>query len=323
MAALGHTVDPDATGDYLTLSALDAAQEQDLTDGGGDTYLATCISSGGTLDSTVCVIDGWVPGSGNELTIQGDWTSGVYDATKYRLDVNAQWTGALHISDDYVLLKDFQVGNTNGSSSEGDTVRIYGSNCRIERALVHIAARHGIQDRGTDNVIVNTIVYGSEGIGIWKAENGGALYIYNCTSVANGTYGIFAGANRTTTVKNCYCGGNTTADYLEDTNATLAVTTCYSADGSESTPTAAYSISAGAYFINITGGSEDLDIGASSTLRGNGTNLSGDGTYAFNDDVIGTTRSAWDVGAFEYIAPPAEGNIVPIINHYMTMMRNN
>ena len=57
MAALGHTVDSGsgASGDYASLSALDAAQQQDLTDGGGDTYTATCITTGDNAADTTAV----------------------------------------------------------------------------------------------------------------------------------------------------------------------------------------------------------------------------------------------------------------------------
>ncbi len=323
MAALGHTVDSGsgASGDYVSLNALIVAQAQDLTDGGGDTYTATCITTGdGAADATVCNIDGWVPGSGNELTVLGDWTTGVYDATAYHFAPSNQWNAALSLNDNYIILKYLQITNTDGNSNSGDALRVSSSNCVIEECLVYQAAQHGIVDYGTNNVVVNTIVYGCEDDGIQKAESGGNLYVYNTTIVANGGYGLNARNFRTILAKNIYSGGNTGADYFEDTNGTLTITTCYSDDGSEGTPTAAYSTSAGAYFINITGGSEDLDIGASSGLIGNGTDLSGDGTYPFAVDVIGTARSSWDVGAFEFVAAPAEGNRIPIIDHHNRMM---
>jgi hypothetical protein len=43
---------------------------------------------------------------------------------------------------------------------------------------------------------------------------------------------------------------------------------------------------------------DSTDTGA----MGNGTDLSSDGTYAFDDDVDGDTRSDWDCGADEYVS---------------------
>ena len=62
--------------------------------------------------------------------------------------------------------------------------------------------------------------------------------------------------------------------------------------------------SSGAYFINITPGSEDFHIGALSSLKDAGTDLSG----TFTTDIDGETRTGtWDIGVDEIVAVVTEG----------------
>jgi hypothetical protein len=58
-----------------------------------------------------------------------------------------------------------------------------------------------------------------------------------------------------------------------------------------------------AQFTNVTGGSENFRLVSGSYLIDTGTDTSGEGApLNFTDDIVGTTRSDWDVGAFEYVA---------------------
>jgi hypothetical protein len=50
-------------------------------------------------------------------------------------------------------------------------------------------------------------------------------------------------------------------------------------------------------------GALDFHLAAGDTLcRGNGADLSSDGNYPITIDIDGDTRSAWDIGADEYVA---------------------
>lgn len=114
-------------------------------------------------------------------------------------------------------------------------------------------------------------------------------YIYNCTSVGN-DYGVWVntvpGTVATLYLKNTIMQGNSINNLLSDgagteyvyntTNATSGVT--FSADG---------------YHIT-----NDLDAVNA------GTDLSGDGTFPFDDDIDGDSRpaGAWDIGCDEYVA---------------------
>lgn len=112
--------------------------------------------------------------------------------------------------------------------------------------------------------------------GVWSSING-TVTVYNSTftNSRNGLYSYYG----TLTSKNCVLMNNTYATagaVSQTTNATSGVT--FAADG--------YHLAS-----NDTGA-----IGA-------GTDLSADGTFAFDDDIDGETRSDWDIGADEYAAP--------------------
>jgi uncharacterized protein YqgV (UPF0045/DUF77 family) len=121
------------------------------------------------------------------------------------------------------------------------------------------------------------------GIGCgFSGDDDGVTNYYNCTAVNNKTYG-FQQTSGTVNAKNCCASGNTTADW----NGTITKTTC-TAEGA--TPT----------YVNAAG--DDFHLAASDTVcRGNGTDLSADATYPFDDDIDKQTRSGtWDIGFDEY-----------------------
>jgi len=70
MAELTSTVDPDGTGDYVSLNAWNTGEAQDLTDGGGDNFVCTCISSSGSDDDVNCILTGWTTSETYDILIQ-------------------------------------------------------------------------------------------------------------------------------------------------------------------------------------------------------------------------------------------------------------
>jgi hypothetical protein len=112
-----------------------------------------------------------------------------------------------------------------------------------------------------------------------------AVYLYNCTVVSN-SIGIKAWRSSTESItinsKNCVIQGNTSniviasgITHNQTTNVTTGVT--LAADG--------YHLASN-------------DTGAINA----GTDLSADGSFAFDDDIDGETRDDWDVGCDEYVA---------------------
>ena len=310
MAEVIRYVDPDATGSgdgtswanaYTSLNAWEAAEETDLVTA-GDWHHVYCRSSSGTADTNNVSVDGWTTDSTHYILIENyDNHGGKWDSTKYRIEANAGYVAALNMADDYVQVIGLQLTNIATASAGGILFNAnnYG---KVIKCIIKGCSDDGIKDNGTDNAVVNTIVYECLN-GIHKRSTGGTLYVYNSTVCNNDTYGIYGEDYRTVYLKNVYAGGNGTADYYKTANSTINLTTCYSSDGSLSTTTAAYSTTSGAYFTNLTSGSEDYHIQSSSALIDNGTDLSSDSVYAFSDDIDGDTRSGtWDIGADEYVS---------------------
>ena len=134
--------------------------------------------------------------------------------------------------------------------------------------------------------------------------------VLNCTFISYGSTGavICESVNSRPTLKNCYAYAASGDCY----QSYLVLVTCASSDTTGDIDNVAYSTSSGAYFTNVTSGSEDLHIGASSELINVGTDLSA----TFTTDIDGTTRptgaGTWDIGADEYVAVGGS-SIVPLL----------
>jgi len=145
----------------------------------------------------------------------------------------------------------------------------------------------------------------SESVYITGSGSGGVFLYHNTIiSTGSGPAVLFGDSNTQTLAYNyahsasgsCYSGGGW-AGSTRTANASSDTT------GDSSYQSIAYSTSSGAYFTNVTSGSEDFRIGASSALK-DAASGSTDTT-----DVIGATRSTPDIGAFEYIAAGGESRI--------------
>jgi hypothetical protein len=137
----------------------------------------------------------------------------------------------------------------------------------------------------TTSGFVNCAAIKNDGHGFNNTS--GTLYWYNCTSVENGDDGFYTTAGQTSNATNCLSYGNTNEDWDDD--GTVNKTTC-STEGDT--------------FIGFEDPDEtnyDYHLGH----RGGmgycfGTDLSADGTFAFDDDIDGTTRVNWSMGFHDY-----------------------
>lgn len=155
---------------------------------------------------------------------------------------------------------------------------------------------------GTGDIVYNGCIALSCSEYYIKKEYNVPVFL-NCTSMACSN-GFSVESGYDIICKNCYAGGSSGSDY--NAAGTITATNCYSEDGTNSTTTVAYSTTSGAYFANVTAGSEDPKISSSSDLVDAGSDLSADGYWYgdyedFEEDARGT-----DVGADEYAA--ATGN---------------
>ncbi len=333
MAALKVYVDADVApggdgtvGDpYGSFNEAEAAEQQDLTDGGGDTFEFNC--QGSAADTAVVDINGWTTAAANYILVTTD-ISNRHDGTAgtgYRLIPSSNPASAvLTISEEYVRIIGIAISAPiYNRGSDYDLVSASPSGaCRIDFGynLIHDGHNAGAGGNNAMRItfsgsatqvvnIYNTLVFDLDTGGfIYTTNNANCTLNFYSVTVANcGSDGFDRQFNGTGLVilKNVYSGACGSADYnTGDTYNT--VTTCYDSDaGGIAGATAAHSTSAGCYFTNITDGSEDYSIKTDSALKDNGTDTSGTGApLDFTDDIVGETRSTWDVGAFEFPGAP-------------------
>jgi autotransporter-associated beta strand protein len=136
--------------------------------------------------------------------------------------------------------------------------------------------------------------------------------VYNVTIYKSGSDGFHRSTPYgTANLYNCYSGGNTGLSYNDASLGWNTFIKCASSDvsGSESgLRSIAASTTSGAYFTNLTGGSEDLHIASASALKDAGNNYASIwstwlGTTGVNIvDIDDSPRSGtWDIGADEFV----------------------
>ena len=331
-ATITRYVDPDAAGAgtgldwtnaYSSLTVWEAANNQDLTDAGGDNMVVYCRSSGGHNDPGGCTISGWTTGDGMEITIIGsDFPSdGVYDESKFVVDSNVAVTQAIYINEAYVNLVNLQICATVTTTQYGVLFASTDTACdqRMDSCIIKgvcsgTGSGYGIRIADTQSIVTiyNTTIYnfvsgadtGFQGI---REELCASVGIYNCT-VYNNYRGILSSTAGTMTVKNCAVGNN-----VDDFFGTITMDYIVADDD--------HSGNCATYFAFPTKGTGDWSLdfttpGSNFTLLSTAANLINHGladVFAEDDDIIGTARpqgAAWDIGAYEYEsgAPPAGAN---------------
>lgn len=297
MAEVVRYVDPDATGAadgtswtdaYTSLQAWNIAEATDLVSD-GDTHVVNCRASSGTADTTRLVMSAsWTTGASNGITIQvalGDRQTPTQ--TGYRIDTTSEAMENTNVG--YITFDGLAVSTSSGVGFFNTQ-----TNCNFTDCWAFDCSQYGFYQIGANAVYINCVSSNCSR-GFWVATS---CIAYNCDALNAGDYGFYVNANDTLTATNCYADG-ATAGYFVEVDGIFTDTTCASSDGSESTTTIAMSTSTGAYFVNVSAGSEDWRISsASSDLIGAGTDLSG----TFTTDMFGTTRSAWDIGAAEFVS---------------------
>jgi len=286
-------------GDYTTLTAWEAGEQRDLTNLGP----ALCEIADNINDVTAVTIDGWTTTATDYIrvyTLAANRHAGVYDASKYKLDVNTTGVSSLVNMESYTRIEGLQVAQRHATGSQAIAVGYAGAgDVRIESCLVpqaNGANGHGILVTGGAVLVRNCVVYGCQVIGIGQLTSvaAPALTLQNCT-VAKCDTGVYVG-DSTLIATNVYTGGNTTNDYANA--GTLTCTTCMHSSSATVTGSTGNVAHSTANFTNVTAGSEDYHLVTGSALIGQGTDLSG----SFTVDIDGQTRAApWDIGADEVL----------------------
>lgn len=281
-----------------------------ISDAGNSPTLSLSISgTWASADTTQFSIgSGYTTNSTNTISISttgsavppGVWT----DASPYyRLKLTNSFGEIFNIGVANVTVTGIQIKNTSSSTDDPFTPKAFRvgdlTNVNLNRCI-GIAPQLGLDMScfgGTyqmRNCIFISTWAGTVRVGTSiSIGNGGTINVLNCVlGQYNNGPGLNGNVNMTCNVKNCYAFSGSGAGFG---STHLTITTCASYDGSQSTTSAAYATGSGAFFTNVTQGSEDYHISSSSALKAAGTDLSG----TFTDDIVGATRSApYDIGVF-------------------------
>ena len=137
------------------------------------------------------------------------------------------------------------------------------------------------------NCLCHNVTASAVGRGFYSVTGDG--YFYNCTA-----QGCEYGFSGNCTVKNCLADASSLNDYKSGDSYTA--TTCGSSDSTS--PTVALRNQSYSF---VAPGSDDFHLQSGSDGVDDGTNLSSDSNYSFDDDIDGDTRSGtWDIGFDEY-----------------------
>jgi hypothetical protein len=307
-------IDPDnGTGtDYTSLNAWESSRQGDLVT--LDTIeVAECRCTAGSADTTAVDLDGWTTGASNYIKI---WTdpddnyrhTGLYlTGNYYRIEVSSAPSayGVFAIRENYVRIDGIQVymnydsiyhaGLNPGYTSGSGDIQI--SNCILQANNGWAQYRKGINGGGAVvSTIWNNVIYGVDDSNSSGIESQTAHQIFNNTFY-DCNYGVNQSGGTGALLKNnaaigCTDGFYGTFDAGSDYNCSDISGDAPGANSVDTTQTDAQ------LFVDV--GNDDFHIvDTSSDLYNAGADLSAQ----FTTDVDGQTRSNWDIGADEYIAP--------------------
>jgi hypothetical protein len=307
---------------YQSINAALAAEKQDLTDGGGDTFRLVCArSGGGGKDTTTFRIDAgdWTTNATSYITIESsDFPSdGIWDDTAYVIHNNDSALAMCEITTGHVRFNNMQIEVTesaghrqglrfDGSANPSDH---FVSNCIFKGNCSGGNGANAITANGTNlNVtIYNSIAYdfvdgataGYTGFVGWSVT----IEIYNCT-----VYNCYTGYLENvagSTIKNCAIG-----NCADDFNVGDTIDYCCSDDGDGTNANGPLSGSWANEFVDAGNGDFTPVSGGNILVAGQDDPGSG----LFSTDITGAAYStgSWARGAF---AGPASV-VAPKLHHY-------
>lgn len=288
------------SGDYSSLAEALTA----LPNTFDKSYVLECRASTGVVDTSqgIRTLD---IGS-YDLIIRGDFSNTKRDASAYRLEafLPDNYPIALTVTNSggSVYISGLQVGTNNRPGIQVNTTPPLIENCLVYRVDGGTGSGVGFYGNVIDTVFSNCIAVGLGGSGFF---GNAAAFCYNCVAINNGNFGFHGRSLRTTVVRNSYAGNNTNGDislYLNiDYSATADTTNPAGTNNYQSIPC---SFTAGAYFLRVVSGEEDLATSNFSFLRGKGTDMSSGGSFgvhSYSTDILGKERTSWDIGVFEFV----------------------
>ncbi len=278
--------------------------------------ISTVHCKGATADVGGFTWGGWTTSATEYIHVvvdAADRHAGVYDASKYHI-VGAD-IAALQIRDDHIRLEGLQIifiwTAANTAVLKVNTIQA-GSDIRVSHCIIDGGGEGGIEvgDADTNIKIFNNIIYNANR---QAADNGivitaGTADIWNNTIVDCNN-----GIKQTGGTVNVDM--NLVSDCGDAFNGTFASGEHNAYTEGADPANNGHSVTRGVEFEFAGYAGDDFHIDASF----DGTTDQSGGIVT--DDIDGDARSGtFDIGADEFIAAPAEGNIIPIIDHHNRMM---
>lgn len=266
---------------------------------GGAAFAQTLTASGGTRDATYPLIIRAAPGQENK------WSN----TNGFRITGSGAASAFFDISEAFVYIQDIGFTGSFNSASDLAAIEINADNAQVVGCNFFDLTNSGAGEAdGLFNngfafpSIVNCQACSNSGNGFRTGEESQDSLFYNNTAGANGAAGFFLEAGDEI-VKNNISGGNTGLDY-NDAGVAAASTTNASSD--LSAPGSSPLTSAVFGFISVANCDLRLGSTASDGFE-DGTDLSADGTFPFDDDIDDKTRTVpWSMGGglFASLAKP-------------------
>lgn len=304
-----YTIDTGGTGDYTSLSAWEAAQQQNLVT--NDRLMQVRVkASGGTADTTACDINGWTTDSTRYIDIApatGQEHAGVWNTGIYRMSV-ASGGWALINRQNYTRTRGIQA---EYSGVSGVTFYLFSTTLSLDGCLIERCIGRYTGSVGT-------------GIAVQRSSGAGTVLIRNnllidtggdMRGVSAGDGATFAGtanADNNTLIRTTGTGArqglyqntgtlvarnNIVQGFQEAYNGTFAAGTDYNATNLNETPGTGSNNLVSQTFSFVDSGAGNYRLTAALA----GVDLSG----TFTDDIIGTVRpqgAEFDIGCFEKLA---------------------
>ena len=216
---------------------------------------------------------------------------GIADGTTGVFFHNQTTSACFNLNEDYFGLQDVMVKYTNPGTSNTIGVEQQGAPGGL---LVGVLMFDFTKTVGTarmcrlesGSIAVNCLALRGENSFGFQG-NAGTTYYYNCNAIDNQNDGFQEGGGDVEVCKNCLATGNTTDDFEQSGTYTGSVG---NASGDATAPGTGPRINQTFTFIDAANDDyhlDDTDAGA----KGFGSDLSADGTFAFDDDVDGELRS--------------------------------
>jgi len=265
----------------------------------GNIHVLQCDGDGGTDDATRLTISAWTTGASNYITVT--------NVNSYRHRGAANYAKLFQMNEDYYREVGY-VGehlSTSGNTSNNDSVinvdSAGGSSSDIRFTNIHIMGgpREGIVHAGGvgyyDNILIEDCVGNYGFYSTYNSSSPNGTVLRQATVVNSGTVEAIGCQNANyLTAKNCYAHDNGSTNGGYGTNVQTNYVTC----SSSGLNNVAFSTT---NFEDVSSGTEDLHVKASSALENGGTDISGD-TNSVPSDLDGVS---WDLtptlGVYEVV----------------------